>query len=76
MKIFKIRYLRNLGIRADLAPDPPAPTPLEPEKPKGFLTNFINFHENKGIIGLAVAVIIGGAAGKYARAYLLLYPKS
>ena len=76
MKIFKIRYLRNLGIRADLAQDPPAPTPLEPEKPKGFLTNFINFLENKGIIGLAVAVIIGGAAGKYARAYLLLYPKS
>jgi len=52
------------GLRADLAPAPPEPTPPEPEKPKGFLSNFIYFLENKGIIGLAVAVIIGGAAGK------------
>ena len=52
------------GLRADLAPAPPTPTQLEPEKPKGFLSNFISFLENKGIIGLAVAVIIGGAAGK------------
>jgi len=52
------------GLRDDLAPAPPEPTPPEPEKPKGFLSNFIYFLENKGIIGLAVAVIIGGAAGK------------
>jgi large conductance mechanosensitive channel len=51
-------------LRADLAPAPPAPKPPEPEKSKGFLTNFISFLEKKGIIGLAVAVIIGGAAGK------------
>jgi len=47
-----------------LAPAPPEPAPSEPEKTKGFLTNFLTFLENKGIIGLAVAVIIGGAAGK------------
>jgi large conductance mechanosensitive channel len=59
------RILEELkGLRADLAPAPPAPLPPEPEKPKGFLSNFIYFLENKGIIGLAVAVIIGGAAGK------------
>jgi len=52
------------GLRDDLAPAPPEPTPPKPEKPKGFLSNFIYFLENKGIIGLAVAVIIGGAAGK------------
>jgi len=52
------------GIRADLAPDPPSPAPPEPEKPKGFLANFLYFLENKGIIGLAVAVITGGATGK------------
>jgi len=50
------------GLRADLAPAPPSPAPPEPEKPKGFLANFLTFLENKGIIGLAIAVIIGGAA--------------
>jgi len=52
------------GLRADLAPAPPSPAPPEQEKPKGFLANFLAFLENKGVIGLAIAVIIGGAASK------------
>jgi large conductance mechanosensitive channel len=47
------------GLRADLAPKPAPPAP---EKPKGFISNFLAFLEKKGVIGLAIAVIIGGAA--------------
>jgi large conductance mechanosensitive channel len=47
------------GLRADLAPKPAPPAP---EKPKGFIANFLAFLENKGVVGLAIAVIIGGAA--------------
>ena len=52
------------GLRADLAPAQPSPAPPEQEKKKGFLANFLAFLENKGVIGLAIAVIIGGAASK------------
>ena len=38
----------------------PAP-PLEP--PKGFISEFKDFLEKRNIVGLALAVIIGGAAG-------------
>jgi len=47
------------GLRADLAPKPAPPAP---EKPEGFIANFLSFLENKGVVGLAIAVIIGGAA--------------
>ncbi len=39
-------------------PEPPAP------KPKGFRAEFKAFLEKRNVIGLALAVIIGGAAGK------------
>lgn len=39
----------------------PAPTP---EPPKGFLAEFRAFLEKRNVVGLALAVIIGGAAGK------------
>ena len=47
------------GLRSDMAPKPAPPAP---EKPKGFLANFLAFLESKGVVGLAIAVIIGGAA--------------
>ena len=40
-------------------PEPPAP---EPPK-KGFFGEFMDFLKKYGVIGLAIAVIIGGAAG-------------
>jgi large conductance mechanosensitive channel len=40
-------------------PEPPAP---EPPK-KGFWEEFMDFLQKYGVIGLAIAVIIGGAAG-------------
>ena len=49
------------GIRAEL---PPKPAPPASEKPIGFFAGFIDFLESKGIVGLALAVIIGGALGK------------
>lgn len=47
-------------IREAIEPKP-APTPELP--PKGFLGEFMKFLEKYGVIGLAIAVIIGGAAG-------------
>jgi large conductance mechanosensitive channel len=41
----------------------PKPTP-PPASPKGFRAEFRAFLEKRHIIGLALAVIIGGAAGK------------
>jgi len=47
-------------IRAAVEPKPTPP----PEPPKGFRAEFNTFLEKRNIIGLALAVIIGGAAGK------------
>ena len=47
-------------IREALEPKPaPPPTPA----PKGFMNHFMAFLSKYGVIGLAIAVIIGGAAG-------------
>jgi len=52
-------------------PLPPAPTP-----PKGFTGEFMAFLNKYGIIGLAIAFIIGGAAGRLVTALVsdLLMP--
>jgi len=42
----------------------PKPSPPELESPKGFMVEFQTFLSKYGVIGLAIAVIIGGAAGK------------
>lgn len=42
----------------------PKPAPPAPEAPKGFMAEFQAFLSKYGVIGLAIAVIIGGAAGK------------
>ena len=42
----------------------PKPAPPEPESPKGFMAEFQAFLSKYSVIGLAIAVIIGGAAGK------------
>ena len=47
-------------IREAVEPKPPAPAP---PAPKGFKDEFMTFLNKYGIIGLAVAFIIGGAAG-------------
>ena len=47
-------------IRAAVEPKPPAPAP---PAPKGFMEQFMAFLNKYGVVGLAVAVIIGGAAG-------------
>ena len=42
----------------------PKPTPPAPAAPEGFIAEFQAFLSKYGVIGLAIAVIIGGAAGK------------
>ena len=42
----------------------PKPAPPPPPAPKGFIPEFKAFLSKYGVIGLAVAVIIGGASGK------------
>lgn len=42
---------------------PPEPTP-PPTPPKGFREEFLEFLNKYGVIGLAIAFIIGGAAGR------------
>ena len=42
----------------------PKPTPPSPPAPTGFIAEFQVFLSKYGVIGLAIAVIIGGAAGK------------
>lgn len=49
-------------IRAAVEPKP-AP-PATPPSPKGFREEFMAFLNKYGIIGLAIAFIIGGAAGR------------
>jgi large conductance mechanosensitive channel len=46
-------------IREAVEPKPPSP----PQPPKGFREEFMAFLNKYGIIGLAIAFIIGGAAG-------------
>lgn len=47
-------------IRETLEPKPAPPAPAAPE---GFTAEFMAFLRKYGVIGLAIAVIIGGAAG-------------
>ena len=42
----------------------PKPAPPAPPAPTGFIAEFQAFLSKYGVIGLAIAVIIGGAAGK------------
>ncbi|MGQ9680039.1 MAG: MscL family protein [Candidatus Bathyarchaeia archaeon] len=49
-------------IRAAVEPKPAPPTPAKP--PKGFVEEFMEFLNKYGIVGLAIAFIIGGAAGR------------
>lgn len=41
----------------------PKPAPPAPPAPEGFTAQFMAFLSKYGVIGLAIAVIIGGAAG-------------
>lgn len=41
----------------------PAPAPPSTPPPKGFVAEFMAFLNTYGVIGLAIAFIIGGAAG-------------
>ena len=41
----------------------PKPAPLAPAAPEGITAEFMAFLSKYGVIGLAIAVIIGGAAG-------------
>jgi len=41
----------------------PKPAPPPPAAPEGFTAKFMAFLSKYGVIGLAIAVIIGGAAG-------------
>ena len=50
-------------IREAVQPKPPAPAPPAPPAPQGFVAQFMAFLNKYGVVGLAVAVIIGGAAG-------------
>jgi len=50
------------AIREAVTPKPAAPTPPAPE-PKGLVEEFTAFLNKYGIIGLAIAFIMGGAVG-------------
>ncbi len=50
-------------IRTAVEPKP-APPPAPPVAPKGFTQEFMAFLNKYGVVGLAIAVIIGGAAGR------------
>ncbi len=41
----------------------PKPAPSPPPAPQGFMNQFMGFLSKYGVVGLAIAVIIGGAAG-------------
>jgi len=47
-------------IRESLVKEPAPPTP-PPAPPKGFLNEFIQFLNKHGVVGLAIAFIMGGA---------------
>ena len=42
----------------------PKPAPPPEEGPEGFMEEFMVFLKKYGVVGLAIAVIIGGAAGR------------
>jgi large conductance mechanosensitive channel len=52
--------LKKIREAVEPKPEPPA----EPKKEKGFIDNFLEFLNKYGVVGLAIAVIIGGAASK------------
>jgi large conductance mechanosensitive channel len=52
------------AIKEASVPAPAAPAP----KPKGFMEEFMGFLSKYGVVGLAVAFIIGGAAGRLVQA--------
>jgi large conductance mechanosensitive channel len=51
-----LEELRRIREAVESKPAPPPPPP------KGFMEEFMNFLNKYGVIGLAIAVIIGGAA--------------
>jgi len=50
------------AIREAVTPKPAAPAPPVP-KPKGFVEEFTAFLNKYGVVGLAIAFIMGGAVG-------------
>ena len=62
------RILEELGrIRIALEPKPVPPAPAAPG---GFTAEFMAFLRKYGVISLAIAVIIGGAAGSRVSAHV------
>ena len=59
-----LEELQKIREAVELKPVPPA------EPAKGFRAEFREFLEKRNIIGLALAVIIGGAAGKLVSAFV------
>jgi len=53
-----LEELQKIRVALEPKPAPPAPT-----APEGFTAEFMSFLSKYGVIGLAIAVIIGGAAG-------------
>jgi large conductance mechanosensitive channel len=51
------------AIREAVTPKPAPPTPPTPA-PKGFIDEFTAFLSKYGVVGLAIAFIMGGAVGK------------
>jgi large conductance mechanosensitive channel len=64
MSDFEREMLEELkAIREAVTPKPSAPAPPAPE-PKGFVEEFTAFLNKYGVVGLAIAFIMGGAVGK------------
>ena len=59
-EVFKEMLSELKAIKESLAAKPAAPPP----KPEGLVEEFKSFLSKYGIVGLAIAFIIGGAAGK------------
>ena len=63
MSDFEREMLEELkAIREAVTPKPAAPAPAAP-KPKGFVEEFTAFLNKYGVVGLAIAFIMGGAVG-------------
>ena len=63
-EIFKELLEEVRAIKEASVPAPAAPAP----EPKGFMEEFMGFLSKYGVVGLAVAFIIGGAAGRLVQA--------